>query len=174
MMKHSMKSFCRQRFLNSDRTWGDCPDSHNGRGIKTILLFLLIVIGIFCRSALARTDTYVFDPNQSTVLQTGGIAGLNRIYTIEGQFQLSVDLDAGTASFIRVDANATDDSPYKRTLDPNEVFSMTSLAGIVTVDSQLEFTGYSVDGSSILLEMTIAHDIIHMKAQTIPPPTRAD
>jgi hypothetical protein len=142
--------------------------------ILTILLFALLVTCIFAQSSAAQTNVYVFAPNQSTIVQTGGIAGLNRTYTIEGQFQLMVDFEAGTAAFEKVDANAVDDSPYKRSLDPNEVFAMTTLAGTVLSDTTLEFTGYAADGSSVLLEMTIADETVTIKAQTTPPPNSAD
>ena len=59
-------------------------------------------------AARAETGTYIFLPGQSTITQTGGIAGIHRTYTISGTFQLAVDFEAGTASFDRVDANAVD------------------------------------------------------------------
>jgi hypothetical protein len=142
--------------------------------ILTILLFALLVTCIFAQSSKAQTNTYAFDPNQSTIAQTGGIAGLNRTYTIEGQFQLSMDFEAGTAAFEKVDANAVDDSPYRRSLDPNEVFAMTTLTGVVLSETALEFTGYAADGSSVLVKMTIADSTITIKAQTTPPPNSAD
>jgi hypothetical protein len=139
-----------------------------------VFKFILLVACIIGRSSQAQTSIYTFEPNQSTIVQTGGIAGVNWTYVVEGQFQLTVDFGSGTASFDKVDANAVDDSQYKRTLNPNEVFAMTSLVGIVTGNAPLEFTGYSADGSSILLEMMIVGDTITMKAQTTPPPNSAD
>jgi hypothetical protein len=153
MMKHSIK--------------------RNG-GKFSIPAIILLTVCIFGQSSEAQTSIYTFDPNQSAILQTGGFVGVNWTYVVEGRFQLSVDFDAGRASFDKVDANAVDDSQYRRTLDPNEVFAMTSLIGVATGDSMLEFTGYSADGSSILLEMTIADDVATMKAQTTPPPNSAD
>ena len=142
--------------------------------ILTMHLFTLLLICLFAQSSNARTNAYVFDPNQSTIVQTGGIAGIHRTYIVEGQFQLAVDYDTDTAAFEKVDANAVDDSPYKNSLDPNEVFAMTSIVGVVLSNTTLKFTGYAADGSSILLEMTIAEDIVTLKTQTTPPPNSAD
>ena len=52
----------------------------------------------------AETSTYVFLSDQSTVVKTGGFAGVHETYPIEGQFQLTVDANAGAASFDYVDA----------------------------------------------------------------------
>ena len=122
----------------------------------------------------AATSTYVFVPDQSTVVQTGGIAYVHRTYSIEGQFDLTVDPNAGTASFAHVDANATDDSPFKRTLDPNHVFNMASLVGTVVDDATVKFTGKASDGSDILITLTIQDDLAHLIGQTTPPPNSAD
>jgi hypothetical protein len=122
----------------------------------------------------ARTNTYVFLPGQSTVVQTGGIAGVHWTYSVEGLFQLTVDPNAGTASFAHVDANATDDSLLRRTLDPNEVFNMTTLAGAVLDNTTISFTGKADDGSDVLITMTIEDDLAYLAGQTIPPPNTAD
>jgi len=119
-------------------------------------------------------STYVFLPDQSKVVQTGGIAGIHWTYSIEGQFELTVDPNAGAASFAHVDANATDDSPFKRTLDLNHVFNMTSLVGTVVDDTTLNFTGKAPDGSDVGITVTLADDVAHLTGQTTPPPNSAD
>jgi len=122
----------------------------------------------------AGTSEYIFIADQSTVLQTGGIAGIHRTYTITGTFQLTVDSKAGTALFHRVDANATDDSSYKRTLDPNQVFNLTALAGRVVDETSIRFEGKADDGSSVLITLTFADGTVTLKGQTTPPPNSAD
>jgi hypothetical protein len=122
----------------------------------------------------AATSTYVFVSDQSTVVQTGGIAYVHWTYSIEGQFELTVDPNAGTASFAHVDANATDDSPFKRALDPNHVFNMTSLVGTVVDDATVKFTGKASDGSDVLITVTLQDNLAHLIGQTIPPPNSAD
>ena len=77
-------------------------------GKFSIPAIILLVVCIFGRSSQAQTSIYIFDPNQSTILQTGGIAGINRTYAVEGQFQLTVDFEAGTASFDEVDATGSE------------------------------------------------------------------
>jgi len=122
----------------------------------------------------AQTSRYIFLSDQSTLVQTGGIAGVHWTYSIEGQFVLTVDFDAGKASFAQVDANAIDDSPWQRTLDPNEVFTMTTLVGTVLSDTTLEFTGKSDNGSDVRITATIQEDLVHLVAETVPPPNSAD
>jgi len=123
---------------------------------------------------LAETSTYVFLSGQSTVVQTGGIAGVHWTYSVEGLFQLTVDPNAGTASFAHVDANATDDSPLRRTLDPNEVFGMTSLVGEFLDDRTISFTGKADDGSDVHITVNIEDDLAYLVGETIPPPNSAD
>jgi len=125
-------------------------------------------------TASAETKTYVFLLSQSTVVQTGGIAGVHWTYSVEGQFQLTVAPDAGTASFAYVDANATDDSPSRRSLDPNEVFNMTSLLGAFLDDMTISFTGKASDGSDVLITVTIEDELAYLVGETIPPPNTAD
>jgi hypothetical protein len=146
----------------------------NLRVLRTVSLFALFVICLFGRPAEAQTSTYVFDSDQSTVVQTGGIASVHWTYSIEGQFVLAVDPNAGTASFAHVDANATDDSPFKRTLDPNHVFNMTTLVGTVIDDATIKFTGKALDESDILITLTLAEYSVHLAGQTTPPPGSAD
>jgi rhodanese-related sulfurtransferase len=122
----------------------------------------------------AGTNTYVFLPDQSTVVQTGGIAGVHWTYSVEGLFQLTVDPNAGTASFAHVDANATDDSPLRRTLDPNEVFGMTTLVGAFLDDTTISFTGKADDGSDVLITVTTEDNLTYLVGETIPPPNTAD
>ncbi len=121
-----------------------------------------------------QTTTYRFLAGQSTIIQTGGIAGIHRTYTITGTFQLTADFEAGTASFGRVDANAVDDSPDRHTLDPNEVFNMTDLAGVIIDRTTIRFEGTADDGSSVLLTLTFADDTVTLKGETTPPPNSAD
>ncbi|MHC4727847.1 MAG: rhodanese-like domain-containing protein, partial [Planctomycetota bacterium] len=122
----------------------------------------------------AETNTYVFLPDQSTLLQTGGIAGVNFNYSVEGHFQLTVDKDSGTASFTLFDANAIDDSQFERTLDPNEVFNMTSLFGIIHNETTISFTGNTTDVSDVLITATIEDDLVYLVGETIPPLNTAD
>jgi hypothetical protein len=154
------------------------------RILRTILLLIAVCLvsipaqaqygGGSGTTASAETNTYVFLPGQSTVVQTGGIAGVHWTYSVEGLFQLTVDPDAGTASLAHVNANATDDSPLRRTLDPNEVFNMTSLLGAVLDDTMISFTGKAADGSDVLITVTIEDDLAYLVGQTIPPPNTAD
>ena len=159
------------------------------RSSKTFgLFFVLLAICLFGLPAQAEyggdsgtmapaeTSTYVFLSDQSTVVQTGGIAGVHEIYPIEGQFQLSVDFDAGTASFSQVDANLLDESPFLPTQSLGELFSMTELVGTIADDTTIDFAGRTADGTdtNILLRLTFTDDLVHLTGETIPPPNSAD
>ncbi len=145
----------------------------NSRWLRTIPL--IVTICLVNISAHAQTSRYIFLPDQSTLVQTGGIAGVQWTYAVEGQFLLTVDSEAGTASFTQVDANAVDDSSLQRTLGPNEVFNMTALAGtIVDGGTSIRFEGNTDDGSSVLVTLTFADDTVNLKGQTTPPPNSAD
>jgi hypothetical protein len=124
----------------------------------------------------AETSTYVFVLDQSTVVQTGGIAGVHETYGIEGKFQLSIDFDAGTASFDRVDANLTEPSGFLYTQSLDVLFNMTELAGIIISDTEIKFKGKTSDGTNtkILLTLTFTGDSVHLAGETIPPPDSAD
>src|SRR4030042_2460858 len=109
------------------------PHRRSGRTIIKFIAFLalcLLVQPVKANgggtTASKGTSAYQFLADKSTITQTGGIAGIHRTYTVEGRFLLTVDFDAGTASFDRVDANAVDDSPYRNTLDPHEGFNINA------------------------------------------------
>jgi hypothetical protein len=142
-------------------------------------LAILVVVACLACPALAddsgiQTGRYVFSADQSTIVQTGGIAGVHWTYRLKGQFVLSIDPNAGTASFSQIDANAIDDSPYRRTLEPNEVFAMTALAGTVVRDSTLSFIGKAANGLMVHLTATLKDGSAHLTAETTPPPGSAD
>ena len=144
----------------------------NSRIMRIVpLLIAVCLVGV---AASGQMSTYVFVPDQSTVVQTGGIVGVPRTYSIKGEFQLTVDPNAGTASFAHVDANATDDSPFKRTLDLNHVFNMTSLVGTVEPSGSIKFTGKASDGSDVGITVALQDDLAHLIGQTTPPPNSAD
>jgi hypothetical protein len=70
------------------------PNRRNRR--STIPFVALLAICLFIRPAeandvgettvSARTSTYQFLDDKSTITQTGGIAGVHWIYAVEGQF----------------------------------------------------------------------------------------
>ena len=122
---------------------------------------------------IIRTGCYVFEPVRSTIVQTGGFAGVHWTYAVEGRFCLILDSDEGTARFERIDANAVDASEPVRTLDPNAVFNLTALAGDVAGET-IEFAGQTDDGSSVHLTLAFADHTVHLTGQTTPPPNSAD
>ncbi len=125
-------------------------------------------------SALCGTTTYTFVPEQSVVIQTGGFAGVNWTYRLEGRFQVIVDCLTGTASFSNINVSATDESSSKRTLDLNEAFNMTNLVGTVGANEAMRFTGKVADGSDVVITLDSKGDRARIVGETIPPVGSAD
>ena len=126
--------------------------------------------------ASAETSTYMFLSDESAVVQTGGIAGVHKTYSIEGQFRLIIDFDTVMASFDQVNANLVDESPFLPTQSLGELFNMAELIGTVVGDMAIEFEGKTTDGtnSDILLRLTFRDDSVHLTGRTVPPPNSAD
>ncbi len=147
--------------------------TRNYMWVFALLGLSLPVATVRADESVIRADRYVFSPEQSTIVQTGGFAGVHWTYSVEGQFCLIVDPNAGTARFEQVDANAVDVIEPARTLDPNAVFNLTGLAGKV-VDDAIEFTGQTADGSTVGLTVTFTDDTVRLTGGTTPPPNSAD
>jgi hypothetical protein len=134
---------------------------------------LLVVATLRADESAIRADRYVFSPEQSTIVQTGGFAGVHWTYSVEGQFCLIVDPNAGSARFEQLDANAVDVSEPARTLDPNAVFNLTALASVIANDA-IEFTGQTADGSTVGLTLAVEGNTVRLTGETTPPPNSAD
>lgn len=150
------------------------------RSVRLAILFLAVsLIGsdIATRADeidAGRMSVYVFVPDQSRIVQTGGIAGVNWSYAVEGQFQLSIDSEAGTARFTRFETRAVSSDQPGQALDPNSVFNSTGLSGIVIDANTIEFGGSASDGSDVLIALAFEADSVHLTGQTIPPTGSAD
>ncbi len=156
----------------------------NSRILRTIpLLIAVCIVSISAQAqygggsntmASAETSTYVFLSDESTVVKTGGFAGVHETYPIEGQFQLTVDANAGAASFDYVDAFLLSPISSSPPQSLGELFNMTSLLGAVLDDTTVSFTGKADDGSDVLITLTIEDDLAYLVGETIPPPNTAD
>lgn len=112
--------------------------------------------------ASGATAVYEFAGDQSTVVQTGGFAGVHETYIVEGSFQLSVDFDAGTAAFDWVDATLSE-GPFLHTTDLDELFRMTRLEGRLVDNATLVFTMLDSDHSERLeLTATLHADSVEL------------
>ena len=138
--------------------------------------FILLVVCIFGQSSEAQTSVYIFDPNQSTVVQTGGFAGVHETYPIDGQFRLSVDFGAGKAFFEQVDANLLEPTGFLYTEDLGELFNMIELDGTVVDDTTIDFLGKTSDdtNSDIYIRLTFADGLASLSGMITPPPDSAD
>jgi len=142
----------------------------------TKLLLILLSVCVFSQPAKADTSVFVFSPDQSAVVKTGGFAGVHETYTVTGQFQLTVDSDAGVASFEIVDANLADETGAEYGSSLNGIFNMTGLSGTVVDDTTIEFEGKIADGteSDVHLKLSLSDGSAHLTGKTTPPPNSAD
>ncbi len=145
-------------------------------GIFATRLLILLIICVFGLPANAVTNIYVFVPGQSTVVRTGGLAGVHETYGIGGKFRLTVDFNAGIASFDKVDANLTEPTGFLYTESLGEIFNMTARAGTIVNDTTIEFEGKTADGteSDVSLTLTFEDDSARLIGKTTPPPNSAD
>jgi hypothetical protein len=142
----------------------------------TMPLLILLTVCVIGRPAGAETSIYTFDSDQSTIVRSGGIAGLQKTFSIAGRFRLTVDLDTSIASFEKIDASLTDEagSVYGQSL--KEIFNMTGLAGSVIDDTTIQFEGKTADGteSDVAITLTFEDSAAHLKGKTTPPSNSAD
>ncbi len=132
--------------------------------MKRMIIFVLAIMVIQGVSGAEQvTKNYIFIPSQSTLRQTGGYAGIDELFTIEGYFDVTVDFDANAAQFDYVDAIATDDSNYGPH-DINEVFQMTQLVSTEVNEFSISFedTNPSMGGIEINLLMTFQGGQVHL------------
>ena len=132
-------------------------------GIKKILKKLvctgIVILALLECAGEATTVTtlYEFIPEQSTVVQAGGLFGTYKSYTIEGQFQLTVDFDADVAWFDHVDATYGDE----RSL--GDRFNMTELESTYVSYTAIDFEGQTKDVQfDIHLGLAFVDDSVHL------------
>jgi hypothetical protein len=134
------------------------------------ILYGLAMLFIMAGPTLGGTTRYEFVEAQSTVLQTGGFAGVHITYSVAGQFVLTVDFNAGVASFDAVDANLSEIGlSYTQSL--NELFNMTELVGTVISDTQIHFVGKNTDivPIDVNLMVILADGSVVLTGGTEPP-----
>lgn len=145
--------------------------------LYALILFLLPCAGLSAEFSIG-TNTYLFLTGQSTVVQTGGFAGVHETYPIQGQFQLTVDANVGVASFDTVDANLLNPTGFLSTESLGELFNMTELQGTVVGETLIEFRGKTADDTNtdVSLKLTLTDDdgTVQLTGQTIPPANSAD
>jgi parallel beta-helix repeat protein len=157
----------------------DAGDPNSSIGCEPLPNGGVINMGAYGGTAKASkspsgTSIYTFVSEQSSIIRTGGIAGVRRTYILAGQFRLTVDFGARKAWFSNVEATGTDESTPDRKLDPNEVFNLTALKGTIDPNGLIRFTGQAADESDVVLDLTISEELVYLKGETIPPANSAD
>ena len=145
-------------------------------GRFSIPAYILLAVCIFGQSSEAQKSIYSFDSNQSNVVKTGGFAGVHETYLVNGLFQLTVDVNTGTASFDYVEAFLLSPVSSAEPEHLGELFNMTELAGTVVDDTTIEFRGKTADDTNtdIHIQLTLTDNSVYLSGQTIPPPNSAD
>ncbi|MHC4285914.1 MAG: hypothetical protein ACYSWZ_23520, partial [Planctomycetota bacterium] len=123
---------------------------------KLILTHTFLLASLYSVTVANETKTYLFLPDQSTVVQTG--------------FQLTVDFETGTASFDRVDANLSE-SPFLYTQSLDVLFNMTELVGTIISDTEINFTGKTAEAHpvDVNLIVTLRDSSVEITGGTFPP-----
>ena len=147
---------------------------------RTILMALVLALaGCATAPAAIVTTTYEFIPDQSN-LYVSGIGG-GGPYSIEGQFQLSVDFDAGIASFDQVNAALSeevlyydyDEHDFSFTQSLGLLFSMTELESTYVSDTQIDFLLErnipTFPSADIHLGVTFMDDSVHLTGRFSDP-----
>jgi len=137
---------------------------------KLVVTCIFLSASLYSVTAVAETKTYLFLPEQSSVLQTGGFMGIHEVHTVTGRFQLNMDFDTGIASFDKVDVILSE-SPFLYTRSLNVLFNMTELNGTITSDTEINFVGktaeaYPVDVNLFLI---LSDNSVELTGGTFPP-----
>jgi hypothetical protein len=139
--------------------------------MKKIFLALTFLLGSLCNAAaFGVTKTYLFSPEQSTVVQTGGFAGIHETYSVTGSFTLTVDFDTDLASFDKVDAILSE-GPFLYTRSLGVLFNMTELAGTVISNTEINFVGKTADFHpvDVNLMVILQGSSVEITGGTFPP-----
>jgi len=139
---------------------------------RTILMALVLaLVGCATAPAAIVTNTYEFLPDESTMVYYGGWGG-RFDYSIEGHFQLTVDFDAGIASFKQVDATLLGEG-HLNGQSLGDLFHMTELESTYVSDAQIDFLLErdmpTFPGADIHLSLTLRDDSVHMTGSFSEP-----
>lgn len=138
--------------------------------MKDKILYSLVALFIMAGQAVGSTTRYEFVEGESTVLQTGGFAGVHITYSVAGQFVLTVDFKEGVASFDAVDANLSEIG-LSHTQSLNELFNMTELVGTVISGTQIHFVGKTteIEPVDVNLMVTLRNSSVELVGGMFPP-----
>jgi hypothetical protein len=153
------------------------------KAVNIIIAAAIMMCCLWGTTAWGTLITYEYDfvPEQSEFIRSGGLLGGVCSYCIEGRFQLSVDFDAGNASFDWVDANISKLIWYYPeigqqglwTQDLNVIFHMTELestyVSTTEIDFLLERNSLSFPLSDIHLSVTSLNDLIWVTGYFMEP-----
>lgn len=139
-------------------------------------VIIMTLVGCLCGTVFSAffTETYIFDTAQSTLTQPPGCFTPIIHHPIEGQFQLTVNFDTGTASFDQIDATYGD-----MHYDLGYLFNINELIGTVINDTQIHFDGFlpnpsnPTTGNDIDIDLTFGngYNTVYLTGFWEPDPT---
>ena len=128
------------------------------------LATLAVTVGcLFVAAGTAIADTlfYEFIRAESELVVTGGFAGVNDIYAIEGALGLDIDPTADTASFRSVDAVLRGTGSFDGS-SLNDVLNMELLTGTFVNATTMQFAGRDPQDLEVLLEVGLGDDTLQL------------
>ncbi|MHC4693931.1 MAG: hypothetical protein ACYS67_14405, partial [Planctomycetota bacterium] len=143
--------------------------------MKKLIFTLTFLLGsLFSATAAAVATTYQFQLDPNALRTSGGFHGGGKgSYSIEGQFELSVDLGASVASFDHVNATISEEILF---FDYNEgsistdsldvLFHMTELASTYVNNTEIRFelrrNNPTFPFADILVVVTYMNNSVHL------------
>jgi hypothetical protein len=112
-------------------------------------------------TAIADTLSYEFLGAESELVVTGGFAGVNESYAVEGSFDLDIDPAADTASFSSVDTVLHGRGSFNGS-SLNDVLNMELLTGTVVNATTIQFTGRESQDLEVSLEAVLGDDSLQL------------
>ncbi|MGB2809891.1 MAG: PEP-CTERM sorting domain-containing protein [Sedimentisphaerales bacterium] len=154
----------------------------NKKSLKKLICAGIIILAIAGCATEARATTvttlYEFIPEQSTVLERNWSLGYyEKWYSIEGQFQLTVDFDAGIAWFDQVDATLSEEIYFSDYYGEEPIstdrldvlFHMTELESTYVNDTAIDFVFEknipTFPFADIHLWLTFVDNSVHLTGQ---------
>jgi hypothetical protein len=170
--------YCEHFIAALARNEGRDMNAKAKKSLKKLICAGIIILAIAGCATEARATTvttlYEFIPEQSTVLERNwSWVYYEKWYSIEGQFQLTVDFDAGIASFDHVDATLSEEiffSDYGEepisTDSLDVLFHMTELESTYVNDTAIDFVFEknipTFPFADIHLSLTFVDNSIHL------------
>ena len=105
-----------------------------------------------------------FLPDESSVVQSGGFAGIEKVYFVEGTFGLRVNFEHGVARFVEVDALLKPESSFLPNPSLGKLFNMENLESTSVTETSIRFEGMTerYDVAPVVIEANFGHNGVRL------------